>query len=86
MATLTRVSFFGKTDEDMGWHPDNQPYQADEERVIKEGISTLRVPGKCMAKGELRDIVASKAPLIVDGKIVGLVGSFERCDCGKAPE
>jgi hypothetical protein len=34
----------------MGWHPDNQPYQADEERVIKEGISTLRVPGKCMAK------------------------------------
>jgi hypothetical protein len=37
-------------------------------------------------QSELRDIVASKAPLIVDGKIVGLVGSFERCDCGKAPK
>jgi PAS domain S-box-containing protein len=67
----------GKTDEDMGWHPNPGPYQNDEEKVLKEGISTYRVPGQCVARGEVRDIVASKAPLIVDGKIVGLVGSFE---------
>ena len=67
----------GKTDEDMGWHPDPGPYETDEERVLEEGISTYRVPGKCFARGELRDIVASKAPLIVEGEIVGLVGSFD---------
>ena len=61
----------------MGWHPNPGPYKNDEELVLETGISTYRVPGKCMAEGELRDIVASKAPLIVDGKIVGLVGSFD---------
>jgi PAS domain S-box-containing protein len=67
----------GKTDEEVGWHTDPQPYQDDEWRVLREGKSTRRVPGKCMARGELRAIVASKSPMYVDGKIVGLVGSFE---------
>ena len=67
----------GKNDEDMGWHTQPDPYRNDEERILREGVSTYRVRGKCMARGENRDIVASKSPLIVDGKIVGLVGSFE---------
>lgn len=67
----------GKTDEDIGWHTDPDPYKNDEIQIIQNGTSTYRVHGKCMARGENRDIVASKSPLYIDGKIAGLVGSFE---------
>ena len=42
----------GKTDEDMGWHSNPDPFQDDEWRVLHEGIRTHMVHGKCMAKGE----------------------------------
>ena len=67
----------GKTDEDMGWHEDEEPFKSDEWRILHTGESTYRVRGKCMSHGEMRDIVASKSPLIENGEIVGLVGSFE---------
>jgi len=67
----------GKTDEDMGWHTDPGPYRGDELRVLREGAGTCRVHGQCLSHGQLRDIVASKSPLFEDGKIIGLVGSFE---------
>lgn len=44
----------GKTDEDMGWHSDPEPYRQDEIRVLA-GESTYKVPGKCMVQGEERD-------------------------------
>jgi PAS domain S-box-containing protein len=69
-------ALLGRTDEDMGWHPDPDPYKNDELRVLR-GERTARVPGTCLLRGEMRDIVASKAPLYADGKILGLVGSFE---------
>ena len=65
----------GKTDEDMGWHNDPEPYRQDELRVLS-GESTYKVPGKCMVQGEERDIIASKRPLYEGDEIVGLVGSF----------
>ena len=65
----------GKTDEDMGWHNDPEPYRQDELRVLS-GKSTYKVPGKCMVQGEERDIIASKRPLYEGDEIVGLVGSF----------
>ncbi len=65
----------GKTDEDMGWHSDPEPFKQDELRVLN-GRSTYKVQGKCMIRGEERDIIASKRPLYEGGKIVGLVGSF----------
>ncbi len=67
----------GKNDEEMGWHTEPDSYKNDEYRVIKNGESTYRVHGKCMSHGENRDIVASKSPMYEDGKIIGLVGSFE---------
>ena len=67
----------GKTDEDMGWHENDEPFKSDEWRILRTGESTYRVHGKCMSHGEMRDIVASKRPLIENGEIVGLVGSFE---------
>ena len=65
----------GKTDEDMGWHSDPEPYRQDELRVLS-GESTYKVHGKCFIRGEERDIIASKRPLYEGDKIVGLVGSF----------
>ena len=66
----------GRNDEDMGWHSDPDPYKNDELRVL-QGETTTRVPGMCFCKGENRHIVASKSPLMENGKIIGLVGSFE---------
>ncbi len=65
----------GKTDEDMGWHNDPEPFMQDELRVL-QGESTYKVHGKCIIKGEERDIIASKRPLYDGNEIVGLVGSF----------
>lgn len=66
---------FGKTDEDMGWHSDPEPFKQDELRVLN-GESTYKVQGKCIIRGEERDIIASKRPLYEGDEIVGLVGSF----------
>lgn len=65
----------GKNDEDMGWHPDAEPFKRDEERVLK-GESTLLVHGQCIIRGEVRDILATKAPIYDGDEIIGLVGSF----------
>ncbi len=68
----------GKTDEEMGWHKDNDPYWQDELRVLQTGKRTQRVLGQCMSHGEMRDIVASKSPIYdKDRHIVGLAGTFE---------
>ncbi|MBQ7584026.1 MAG: EAL domain-containing protein [Lachnospiraceae bacterium] len=66
----------GKTDEDVGWHVDPEPYKADEERVLSGGGQTYMVPGTCICRGEIRNIMASKMPIYVDGEIVGLMGYF----------
>jgi diguanylate cyclase (GGDEF)-like protein/PAS domain S-box-containing protein len=65
----------GKNDEDMGWHTDPEPYKQDELAVLA-GKSTYEVQGKCIIRGEERDIIASKRPLSIGNEIVGLVGSF----------
>ena len=46
----------GKTDEDMGWHSDPEPFMQDEMRVLA-GRSTYKVQGKCIIRGEERDII-----------------------------
>ena len=69
-------AILGKTDEDMGWHINPEPYRNAELMVINEGKPELDVPGQCIVKGQVRDIVASKCPLTVDGEVVGLIGYF----------
>ena len=71
----------GKTDEDMGWHIDPMPYMGDELRVLNEGEHVESVPGQCIVRGEVRDILATKRPVYRNGRIVGLVGYF--VDAGK---
>ena len=55
---------------------DPGPYKADEERVLSGGGQTYMVPGTCICRGEIRQILASKMPIYVDGEIVGLMGYF----------
>lgn len=70
------ADILGKTDEDMGWHPDNEKYRSNEEDVIASGIVVSSVPGRCIAKGVSRDIYATKWPTYEDGRISGLMGYF----------
>ncbi|MBR5635484.1 MAG: EAL domain-containing protein [Pseudobutyrivibrio sp.] len=67
----------GKTDEDMGWHINPEPFKKDELDVINNGKSIENVRGECIVKGSVRKIVASKQPYVVDRRIVGLVGYFK---------
>ncbi|MCR5409917.1 MAG: EAL domain-containing protein [Lachnospiraceae bacterium] len=66
----------GKTDEDMGWHVDPEPYRADEESVLSGDGQTFLVPGSVICNGRIRSILASKMPVYHDGRIVGLMGYF----------
>ena len=66
----------GKTDEDMGWHIDPEPFKKNELSVINNGESIKNVLGQCIVKGSVRKIRASKSPLYIDGQIAGLVGYF----------
>ncbi len=72
----SEAEVIGKTDEDMNWHVDPVPFKSDEERVIGSGEVINNVVGKCIARGENRDIIVNKAPIHKNGNIVGLVGYF----------
>ena len=66
----------GKTDEDMGWHVNDDPFKNVELQVITQGKAVLDTPGTCVSRGEVHSIVASKVPLIRNGDVVGLLGFF----------
>lgn len=67
----------GKNDEELGWHVHPDLFMNDEYRVIHEGVTFHNMPGSCMARGENREILASKTPLYdVNGEITGLLGYF----------
>ena len=65
----------GKNDEEMGWHVSTDAFKNDELRVL-EGDSIINAKGTCIARGGVRDILASKIPLRRDGRVVGLLGYF----------
>lgn len=81
----SQADIIGKTDEDMGWHIHPDPFKNEEWKVIHEGITSRQVEGNCLVKGEDREIIATKRPLFSrDGKIVGLIGSFNQTDTDEA--
>lgn len=65
----------GKTDEEIGWHIDEEPYKLDELSVL-QGNYVINSIGKCIIRGESRTISASKVPIYRDGEIIGLLGYF----------
>ncbi|MDY6267508.1 MAG: EAL domain-containing protein [Selenomonadaceae bacterium] len=73
-------AILGKTDEEVGWHIDDNPFHDDENDVIHKGRIIKGAIGHCLIGGELHAIRASKAPIYENGKIVGLIGYFEDVD------
>ncbi|MCR4738695.1 MAG: EAL domain-containing protein [Lachnospiraceae bacterium] len=74
----------GKTDEEMSWHVDPVPFKTDEENVVNNGTIIKDIVGKCIARGENRDILVNKAPVFKDGRIVGILGYFRDITEGAA--
>lgn len=66
----------GKTDDDLGWHPDEEQYRDIERQVLETGAVSRDVSGKCIRNGVGRNIRATKWPIYQDGEIVGLMGYF----------
>ena len=70
----------GKTDEDMGWHVDGKAYKSDEIDVLTKGAIIANVPGHCIVKGVVHNIMCYKSPVYENGKIIGLMGYFNDVD------
>ncbi len=70
----------GKTDEDMGWHVDGKAYKSDEIDVLTKGAIIANVPGQCIVKGVVHNIMCYKSPIYENGKIIGLMGYFNDVD------
>lgn len=74
------TAILGKTDEDMGWHLGDSTYKAEEEKVLQKGQISYNARGKCIAKGMLHDIRATKVPVYDGNEIIGLLGWFVDLD------
>ncbi|WP_051532803.1 EAL domain-containing protein [Lachnobacterium bovis] len=67
----------GKTDEEMGWHINEDGPKLEEIKVIKDGESVINHKLNCIVKGTVHELIINKRPLYVDGEIVGLIGGFK---------
>ena len=65
----------GKTDEDMMWHIDPEPFRKDEEEILQSGKKICLRRGDCIVNGQNREILASKVPIFRDGRIIGILGT-----------
>lgn len=74
---FTLDDILGKTDEDINWHIDPEPFKREEEKVINKGYYVKNLQGNCIIQGQLRYIIASKYPLYDNNRnIIGLWGYF----------
>lgn len=71
------ADFKGKTDEDIGWHVSPDAFAADEEEVLRKGVTKVNAKGTCIVNGMVHPIVAFKMPIYSNGKISGLFGFFK---------
>ncbi len=68
----------GHTRGELGLPTLYEGHAKDEQRALDEGASTNRVSGMyAPANGPVRSVAISTSPFTQDGKVVGLVGSFE---------
>lgn len=72
--------FVGKTDEEMGWHLNDAPFESDETRVLKNGEAIVSAHTQNVVGGVAHNILASKFPIYRENKIVGLIGYFVDVD------
>lgn len=69
----------GKTDEDLGWNGNVSDFRDAENRVL-EGEVIPYEHGTTIVNGEVRNIVATKFPIVHNGRIIGLAGCFFDAD------
>ena len=70
----------GKTDEEIGWHLNDTPFESDEHDLLSKGTAVYNKSTINIINGRSHNIVASKIPIYHDNKIVGLVGYFVDAD------
>ena len=75
MASVSTI--LGKTDEELGWHIDNDPFKGIEEHVLSTGVPSVLARGSCIVKGRPHTIYASKFPLYHGNEVAGLLGYFQ---------
>ena len=73
---FTIDDILGKDDEDMGWHTDGKAYRDDELDVLSKGSVVSGVPGYCIVKGVVHNIMCFKTPIYDGNEITGLMGYF----------
>lgn len=73
---FTIDDILGKDDEDMGWHVDGEVYRNDELDVLSKGTVVMNVPGNCIVKGVVHNIMCFKTPIYDGNEIIGLLGYF----------
>lgn len=78
----------GKTDEDLCWHIDSQPFKAAEEHILETGIPCENMEGECIVHGVPRRILACKYPVFYRNGKKGIFGLFKDADRegGRQPE
>ncbi|OON87705.1 hypothetical protein BXO88_03295 [Oribacterium sp. C9] len=76
----TGEEFLGKTDEEVGWHLNDVPFESDEVRVLTKGESIQNATTINVVDGVTHHIIASKIPVYRDNHIVGLVGYLVDAD------
>ncbi|MDD6381107.1 MAG: EAL domain-containing protein [Lachnospiraceae bacterium] len=70
----------GKTDDEIGWHVDDEPYRDDELEVLRHGRHIVDSIGHTVVNGEIRLISATKLPIYRADRVIGLVGYFHQID------
>ncbi|MCR5404677.1 MAG: EAL domain-containing protein [Butyrivibrio sp.] len=73
-------SLIGKKGNEMGWRVDSRHYDNIEKKILKDGQSTINVPGQLIINGVVHNIVISKRAFYENGKIAGLMGYFVDVD------
>lgn len=76
----SEAEFVGKTDEEIGWHLNDVPFEADEVRVLTKGESVINATTINVVDGVTHHIIASKVPVYKDNHIIGLVGYMVDAD------
>lgn len=73
---LTLDELIGKTDEEMGWYPNDEENVSVEDKILKTGKMFKLIPMKCIAQGVTHDLFTTKWPTYKNGQISGLMGYF----------
>lgn len=76
----SKDDILGKTDEEIGWHLDDIPFESDEREILLKGYAVYNKSTITIINGRAHNIVATKIPIYHDNRITGLVGYFVDAD------